>query len=65
MFRGTTTFRCDKCGDIFRAPDIEYNCTSLSVPQKCPKCGSFHTLPLTQILFKRSYKMVWEDIDRN
>ena len=44
MLRGTLIFICDNCGHKFKALDIEYNCTTLSAPQKCPKCGSFEKM---------------------
>ena len=40
MLRGTTKFRCHKCGHIFEAPDIEDNATVRSMPMPCPNCGT-------------------------
>ena len=47
MMRGTTAFVCTECKRKFKAPDIEYLCTTLSVPQKCPHCESFITRPVS------------------
>lgn len=62
MFRGKTTFICDECHHLFRAPDIEYGCTAYSVPQPCPKCGSHHTLPLSffSLMAKAEYRKIWK-----
>ena len=62
MLRGTSIFICDNCGHIFKALDIEYNCTALSAPQKCPKCGSYHTMPMNDLDFpgKTIYEGIWE-----
>lgn len=51
MLRGTTIFKCDNCKKKFKGLDIEYNCTSLSNPQRCPYCGSFHTIPSGSEIF--------------
>ncbi len=40
MIRGTTKFKCPKCGRIFRGPDVEWNAASLSAPMPCPECGT-------------------------
>lgn len=39
MLRGTTIFRCDKCGKTFKGLDLEYCCTVFSCPMPCPDCG--------------------------
>lgn len=64
MLRGMTLFRCDKCGKIFLAPDIEYAATALSCPQRCPSCKSMHTLPLGAFIYKSVYKKIWADLDK-
>ena len=69
MLRGTLIFICDNCGHNFKALDIEYNCTTLSAPQKCPKCGSYHTMPMEADddfnLFDRTiYEDIWRHQDR-
>lgn len=66
MIRGTTMFFCDKCGKIFSDLDIEFMATTLSVPRKCPKCGSFHTMPLglLSMLKKPLYRKIWENMDK-
>lgn len=61
MLRGTTTFTCDKCGNKFTALDLEWNATTLSMPQPCPECGSRHTYPRSLFgLNKSQYKKIWE-----
>ena len=45
MYRGKTFFKCTECGHLFVAPDIELSATTLSVPQRCPKCESIRTRP--------------------
>jgi len=62
MVRGTTLFRCSKCGKLFLAPDIEYGATVLSVPQHCKRCSSIRTLPLLNLLFISIYKKIWDDM---
>lgn len=65
MVRGTTLFICTNCGHKFIAADIEYLCTSLSVPQKCPKCESIRTRPVSiwGKIVNIKYKSVWEQIE--
>lgn len=66
MLRGTTIFKCDNCKKKFKGLDIEYNCTSLSNPQKCPYCGSFHTMPSESETFYRStYETIWKRMDKS
>ena len=66
MFRDTSIFICDNCEHIFKALDIEYNCMALSTPQKCPKCGSYHTMPVNDLDFpvKTIYEGIWEKQDK-
>lgn len=45
MYRGNCKFKCDECGNTFHAPDFELAATVLTMPQKCPVCGSMHTWP--------------------
>ncbi len=40
MVRGTTWFRCPRCGYIYKALDIEEGATILSMPMPCPRCGA-------------------------
>lgn len=65
MLRGITTFVCDNCGNKFKAMDIEWRCTVLSQPMKCPKCGSYHTMPngFGGFLSKHVYRTIWKQID--
>ena len=44
MVRGTTTFKCEACGNVFEGLDIEDNATAGTMPVRCPKCGA-HCLP--------------------
>lgn len=39
MLRGTTTFKCEKCGHKFVGPDMELEATVLTAPLTCPECG--------------------------
>lgn len=55
MIRGTTIFKCNDCGKVFKAPDIEYLATVYSCPQPCPSCGSDHSYPVFQRFRKRAY----------
>lgn len=66
MLRGTTIFKCNNCKKKFKGLDIEYNCTSLSNPQRCPYCGSFHTMPSGCGNFYRStYETIWKRMDES
>lgn len=64
MIRGNTIFVCTKCKHIFKAPDIEYACTTLSYPAQCPSCGSWHTMPPYGFLNWFIYKEIWAEIDK-
>ena len=67
MLRGFTTFKCDKCGNKFKAADIEFLATAFSQPMKCPKCGSFHTKPIKlfpyNLMDRFVYKKIWKMMD--
>lgn len=67
MLRGTTTFVCDNCGNKFKALNIEWQTTVLSQPAKCPKCGSYHTMPdygwLMKTITKSEYRKIWAHMD--
>ena len=67
MLKGITTFKCDVCGHIFRAMDIEWQATVYSVPAPCPQCGSRHTMPKSLFSFftKGVYRKIWEELDKN
>lgn len=66
MLRGTTIFKCDNCKKKFKGLDIEYNCTSLSNPQRCPYCGSFHAIPSgSEIFFRSTYETIWKRMDES
>ena len=63
MIRGKIPFRCTDCHKIFIDVDIEWQATALSMPVKCPKCGSKRTLPLWEL--KAVYKKIWETMDKD
>ena len=68
MVFGTTTFKCDECGNRFVGPATEWCATVYIAPVRCPKCGSMHTYPvalsnLWGILTPETYKKIWESID--
>lgn len=66
MLRGTTLFVCDNCSNKFKALDIEWRCTALSQPMKCPKCGSYHTMPsrIFGFMSKSVYRSIWKQMDK-
>ena len=66
MLRGITTFKCTQCGAKFPAPDIEYMATAYSMPQKCPKCGSMRTRPVSLLgkLTEGMYRGIWERMEK-
>lgn len=66
MLRGVTTFKCTQCGHTFKAPDIEYMATVYSMPQKCPKCGSWRTRPagLFGKLREETYRKILERMEK-
>lgn len=69
MYRGLTLFHCTQCGNDFKSHDIEYCASALSVPQRCPKCGSLRTLPDFWIEAGgiesgiQLYTSIWEEIE--
>ena len=70
MYRGLTFFHCTRCGNDFKSHDIEYCASALSVPQRCPKCGSVRTLPDFWIEAGgiessiQLYTSIWEEIEQ-
>ena len=72
MIRGYMTFRCDDCNNTFRALDIEYGATAMSVPMPCPNCNSRHTYIPSLSIFgfypfgndRDIYKKIWEEMDK-
>ncbi len=62
MYRGLTTFVCTHCGHLFKSHNIEYKLTCLSVPQRCPQCGSVRTMPIYSE--ENTYKPLWEEIEQ-
>ena len=70
MYRGLTLFHCTQCGNDFKSHDIEYCATALSVPQRCPKCGSIRTMPgfwIVVVGMKSNteiYTSIWEEIEQ-
>lgn len=71
MVFGTTTFKCDNCGERFEGIAAEWCATANIAPVKCPKCGSMHTYPIgirniMGILGPNSiYKKIWSTMDEN
>ena len=65
MLRGKKKFKCDDCGHVFEALDIEWQSTAYSQPVPCPKCGSRHTMPKSLFSFidKIIYRKIWDEID--
>lgn len=65
MIRGTTLFICTACGHKFKAADIEFQCTVLSVPQRCPKCQSIRTRPtgIFGSLQNKKYEPIWKQME--
>ena len=72
MIRGHITFTCDNCHNTFRALDIEYGATAMSVPMPCPICNSRHTYPHSWHILgfyplgnkREVYKRIWERMDK-
>lgn len=62
MYRGLTTFVCTHCGHLFKSHNIEYKATWLSVPQRCPQCGSVKTMPINDV--ESTYKPLWEEMEK-
>lgn len=66
MLRGVTIFFCDNCRKRFKGLDMEYRCTILTSPQRCPYCGSYHTLPRNSVGFQDSlYATIWKNMDES
>lgn len=68
MYRGTTRFKCTECGEVFKAPDIEYKATVYSVPQPCPHCESIRTMPHSILPFSNMfnnsiYESIWKSME--
>ena len=67
MYRGKTFFKCTECGHLFVAPDIELGATTLSIPQRCPKCESLRTRPaniLGGLGLNKKYEGIWEKMEK-
>lgn len=72
MIRGYINFRCNDCNNTFRAINIEYGATVMSVPMPCPNCNSRHTYPLCWYILgfyplgnkREVYKRIWERMDK-
>ena len=62
MYRGLTTFKCTNCGHLFKSHNIEYKLSCLSVPQRCPQCGSIRTMPINGT--ESTYKPLWEEMEK-
>lgn len=66
MYRGIKTFQCARCGERFKAPDVEYMASALSMPQACPRCGSLRTRPagLMGRLADGTYRKIWAEMEK-
>lgn len=70
MYFGNTDFYCSECKGTFVGPMIEWQCTCLCQPLKCPHCGSMHTRPgkgnniIMNMQMDRLYENLWEQIDK-
>lgn len=67
MYRGIKTFQCARCGERFKAPDVEYMASALSMPQAYPRCGSLRTRPagLLGRLADGTYRKVWAEMEKD
>ena len=65
MVFGTTTFKCDECGNQFVAMAAEWRATCFLIPMQCPQCGSCHTIPAGNEIFRPIYKKIWENGDKS
>lgn len=71
MIFGTTTFKCNNCGECFDGIAAELCATTCIAPVKCPKCEGMHTYPIgirnfMGILGPNSiYKKIWSTMDEN
>lgn len=67
MYRGIKSFQCARCGERFKAPDVEYMASALSMPQACPRCGSLRTRPagLLGRLADGTYRKVWAEMEKD
>lgn len=70
MMLGTTTFKCDECGNRFIGFAAEWRATRFIAPVRCPKCGSMHTYPaglgnLGGIFGPGFYRKIWDSQDMN
>lgn len=71
MIFGTTTFKCDNCGNKFIALAAEWHATCFFAPMPCTKCGSMHTYPIGLNNFlgifgpNPVYRKIWESIEKN
>ena len=68
MVFGTTTFKCDECGNKFIGMAAEWNATALIAPMRCTKCGSMHTYPAgfwnpSGLFGPGIYNKIWESQD--
>jgi rubrerythrin len=67
MVRGRILFICRECEHKFMAADIEYLCTSLSTPQRCPQCQSIRTRPVSLFgkIVNKKYEPIWKQMENN
>lgn len=65
MSRGPGNFICAECGNVFEAEMYDWRFRCTIAPAKCPKCGSWYTIPVGEDL--EHYKIIWkrDDEERN
>jgi len=66
MLLGTTTFKCNECGERFTGITMEMYATAYIAPQQCPKCNSMHTYPAHLFLLGPIiYRTIWKHLDND
>ncbi len=66
MLLGTTTFKCNECGERFTGITAEMYATAYIAPQQCPKCNSMHTYPAHLFLLGPIiYRTIWKHLDND
>lgn len=63
MVYGTTTFKCDECGNQFESLAAEMGPIAVLTPMPCPNCGGCHTYPVGTV-FCDFYRKIWETMDK-
>lgn len=65
MLVGFRTLYCYECGHKFKVPigGVVLKIPSLSLPEKCPNCGSYHTSPGLTPINRLYHKAKWKIAD--